>query len=102
MTQPDPDPTNRELVQVLAEGLTRVHHSERVSIASAALDALTAAGYQIVPKVELEGLREVNGIAAEIELNCGLDSGWGVYTVAHPRMIRLRSALQALDKENDG
>ena len=45
-----------QLVQVLAEGLTRVHHSERVSIASAALDALTAAGYQIVPKVELEGL----------------------------------------------
>lgn len=53
MTQPDPDPTNRELlVRVLADAIDTWFGADAV------LGALTDAGYQIVPKVELEGLRQ--------------------------------------------
>ena len=58
MTQPYPDPTNREqLVRVLAAAHGNADDPDELECCRADLDAITDAGYQIVPKVELEGLK---------------------------------------------
>ena len=119
MTQPDPDPTNREQRDMVNPADAIIDswgvEPEDRGIALESVDrdlrALDAAGYEIVPKVELEGLFNAakpfswcedvqERVATPDEVDSGCELGVFFYDCGECVNCRLAAALQALDKEN--